>query len=847
MTERPVPRDRLAAVPGPDVGLSGSAVSSLRERFGDNDIVVSPPSTWRDLVRETAGDPMIWFLLVVSAVFAVLGDYTEAIVLLAALVPLAGMDAYLHRRTQASTQGLARRLAAEACVLRDGARKTIPAREVVPGDLVEVGVGQFIPADGLIESATDMQVDESSLTGETYPVRKQPVAGPLSALRSADMRCWAFAGTRLLTGSARIRILSTGGETLYGEIVRSALAGRHGLTPLQRAVGQLVKILLGAAVALCLLLAAVRMAQGHGLLDAFLSAVTLAIAALPEEFPVVLTFFLGVGVYRLARRQALVRRAVAVENIGRVTCVCSDKTGTLTEGKLILAHMQPGSGLSSERLVELAALAARAESGDPLDLALLEKAGSTVVRRIASFPFTEDRRRETAIVEEAQGERRAVLKGAPETVLSRCALTPEEAQVWLEKVHAFAEGGHKVIAVATQALGQNADLAKEPEHGFLFSGVLAFEDPVRDGVREAVSACRDAGIRILMITGDHPVTAQAIAREIGLGEGNPSVALAETLDLEMGLGGAGSLRGIDAIARAAPSQKLQLVQRLQHEGEIVAVTGDGVNDVPALQAADVGIAMGERGTPSAREVAAIVLLDDNFRTIVGTIAEGRQLFLNLRLAFAYLLMIHIPFVLSAALIPLMNKPLLYLPIHIVWLELIIHPTTMLVFQDFPRSGHLAPAQRGETLRFFSRRAWIMIMTAGLLLTLSVIAGFLLALGAEGRIAHARTVALGMLIFTSVGVMASLSSLKSRMAKAVAALSLLSFLVLAQTPHVSGLLHLEPLHIADLMAAAAAGAVAYVLGLMVRKAMHSGRPNRTVRIFRFPFLKPRMADTVAQDD
>lgn len=826
MTERPVPADRLAKLPGADEGLSGTAAADLCARFGYNDIVVSPPSTWRDLVRETAGDPMIWFLLVVSAVFALLGDYTEAIVLLVALVPLIGMDAYLHRRTQASTQGLASRLAADAAVVRDGQLQTIPAREVVPGDLVEVKTGQFIPADALILEATDVQIDESSLTGETYPVRKQPLAGSLSGLRGADMQHWAFAGTRLLTGAARLRVVATGGETLYGEIVRSALSGRHGMTPLQRAVGRLVAGLLGVAVALCLLLAAVRLAQGHGLLDAFLSAVTLAIAALPEEFPVVLTFFLGVGVYRLARRQALVRRAVAVENIGRVTCICTDKTGTLTEGKLILAHMLTGEGVSPEQLVERAALAARAESGDPLDQALIEKAATqkdagVPARRIASFPFTEDRRRETAIVDTGQGERLAVLKGAPETVLARCALAPGKAQDWREKVDAFAAGGHKVIAVAAQVLKADADPGQEPDHGFLFTGLLAFEDPVREGVREAVSACRDAGIRVVMVTGDHPVTAGAIAREIGLGKGHPAVALAEAMDLSGEQGGPGSLRGIDVIARAAPTQKLQLVQILQREGETVAVTGDGVNDVPALQAADVGIAMGERGTPSAREVAAIVLLDDNFRTIVGAMAEGRQLFLNLRLAFAYLLMIHIPFVLSAALIPLMNRPLLYLPIHIVWLELIIHPTTMLVFQEYPGEGRLVPTQRGGVLRFFSGRAWIMIATAGLLLTLGVGAGFELALGDDNRVAHARTLALGILVFTSAGVMASLSGLATTTARVVAALTVVSFVVLAQTPGLSGILHLEPLHASDLLIAAAAGGAAGGLALLVRLALRSG--------------------------
>jgi Ca2+-transporting ATPase len=826
MPNRPVPVDRLADLFDADRGLTVAEVAARRARFGFNDIVVAPPSTWIDLVRNTARDPMIWFLVGVSALFTLLGDYTEAAILAVALVPLVGMDAYLHRRTQASTQGLASRLAAYATVLREGGPVTVAARDLVPGDLVEVASGEPFPADGLVVSGAELQVDEASLTGEAYPVRKQPIARMSAALRSADASHWVYAGTRLLTGRARLRVVHTGGETLYGEIVRSAVLGSHARTPLQIAVARLVTIMLVVALVMCVALAAIRLVQGHGLVDAFLSAATLAVAALPEEFPVVFTFFLGVGVYRLARRQALVRRAVAVENIGRVTCICSDKTGTLTEGRLAISHRIPAENTSPEQLVYWAAVAGRPDSGDPLDVALIGAApAAESVERLAAFPFTEDRRRETAIVRSADGSRLAVVKGAPETVFDMCGETSASLDAWREQVTAYASSGHKVIAAATKTLEPGAASDAEPDRGYVLRGLVALEDPIREGVPDAVRACRRAGIRVIMITGDHPATAEAIARDIGLRGGRPVVALAETLEGDGGGPSAEALRGIDAIARATPSQKLLLVRALQRSGEIVAVTGDGVNDVPALQTADIGIAMGERGTQSAREVAAVVLLDDNFRTIVRAIAEGRQLFLNLQLAFAYLLMVHIPLVLSAAAVPLADNPLLYLPVHIVWLELIIHPTALLVFQDLPTSDRLMPTERNGPPHFFALRAWTAIGVSGLVVAAIISIGFEDALGAANDVEHARSMALGALIGGSAAITAALSGMRTRTAWIVVAGSLASLFLLVQVPFLAELVHLRPLHLPDWGIVAAGGAVAGLLASMVRASVR--RPRRSM--------------------
>jgi Ca2+-transporting ATPase len=418
------------------------------------------------------------------------------------------------------------------------------------------------------------------------------------------------------------------------------------------------------------------------------------------------------------------------------------------------------------------------------------------------------------------------------------SLDPSDQATWREQITAYASTGHKVIACAEQPVDEAGWRGGEPERGYEWAGLLAFEDPVREGVREAVQACQAAGIRVVMVTGDHPATALAIAREVGLGGEHPVVVSGEDVrpsenaSLPASSGGiAPALRGgetwqtADVVARAVPSQKLQLVRALQARGEIVAVTGDGVNDVPALQAADIGIAMGARGTRSAREIAAIVLLDDNFRTIVRAIAEGRQLFRNLQLSFAYLMMVHIPLVLSAAIVPLAGLPLLYLPIHIVWLELIIHPTALLVFQELPTSDRLAKARGHHPRRFFTSWTWLAIGVVGAIVTVALTSSYDYALGAGRDVEHARTMALAVLIVASAAITAGLSGLRTWTGRVVTLGSLASVVAFAQLPALASIAHLEPLHSADWGIAAACGAgagVAAVLaGMTIRGSFSSG--------------------------
>lgn len=818
-----VPSERVAGLE-PD-GLTIAQVVERRSRYGTNDIVTAAPSGWREVMRETARDPMIWFLIGTALIFLWLGDLLEATILAVALLPIVIMDGYLHRRTQVGTEGLSDRLAATARVLRDGVWMEIPAREIVVGDTALVEESQPFPADGIVIAGENLQAEESALTGEALPVRKHPLPqDALAGLESGadaiavDHDAWGAAGTRLLTGEAHLRVVFTGAETLYGEIARSAQTGSHERTPLQQALGSLVATLVVAAIVMCLALAATRYYQGHGAVDALVSAVTLAVAALPEEFPVVYAFFLGVGVYRLARHQALVRRAVVVENIGRVSCICSDKTGTLTEGRLRLEHLLPSSPFTEHELLLAAARASRSASADPMDqevLARLAGAGVGVgAERIASFPFTEDRRREAGIVREATGDLHACIKGAPETILVMTELSTGEREEWQRTIHEFASTGHKVIAVASRPLPHWT--GGEPDRGYVFLGLLAFADPVRPSAAEAVRKAVAAGIRVIMVTGDHPATAQAIAAQAGIGAAPPRVIEGTDLVERLRRMGPDCLQDVDVVARSAPSQKLDLVRALQASGEIVAVTGDGVNDVPALQGADVGIAMGERGTRSAREVASIVLLDDNFRTIIRAIAEGRQLFDNLKLSFAYLLMVHIPLVLTAAFIPFAGFALVYLPVHIVWLELIIHPTALLVFQQLPSSDELHNIHHTKRPRFFDTTEWVLIGLAGLVVTLAVTLGYVRSLGAMQDVEHARSMAMVTLVVASAAITAGLSGLRTRTATISVVAAIASAAVLVQHPVLAELVHLSPLHADDWMLATVAGllpgAIAALLSL-----------------------------------
>lgn len=802
-------------------GLSPAEVASQRAVFGPNDIVEVAGHPWLELVLETLKDPMIWFLVGIGVAFLFAGERGDAITLFVAVLPLLFMDAFLHWRTQASTATLKGQLSSVAKVLRDGREIELNSRELVPGDLVILSPGLLLPADGIFEKAADIQIDESVLTGESLPISKAAfvAADPFALAHLQESKVapstLGYAGTRVLTGSGLLRVLFTGARTSYGEIVQSVSRMPHVRTPLQESIGRMVRFLVFASIGFCVLLAGVRIYQGHGWLDALLSAATLAVAAIPEEFPVVFSFFLGVGVYRLAKKRALVRKAVSVENIGRTTQICTDKTGTLTLGSLKLAHTDASA---SEEALLRAALVASSSATDPMDLAIRDGAsgrGISEPPRYQTIPFTEDRKREAGFAELSPERALVCIKGSPETVLGLSSLKPEELRDWRARVSAWAKGGHKVIGVAQMELART-EARGEPEGGYTFLGLLAFEDPVRPEVAAAMAYCRENGIRVLMVTGDHPETAVAIARDAGLVTDTAHVvsaeAEAEKFQEDWLEKNPQFLKNLHVVARCTPLQKLRVVNALKRAGELVVVTGDGVNDVPALKAADIGIAMGERGTRSAKEVSSIILADDNFRTIVSAIREGRQLFKNLRMSFEYLLLIHFPLVSVAALLPLAGYPLVFLPVHIVWLELILHPTALLAFQARAKTER---EEGGERRAFFSKSEVAQILLAGLVVAFALGGVFLSGLGESEDPAYARAKAMAVLTLWSAGVAVGLTQLRSRVANGLAVLTVISSVVLIQGAQVFRFTKLAPLNVVD-WAQVGAVVIGAIVGLVALK-------------------------------
>jgi Ca2+-transporting ATPase len=784
-------------------GISQSTVLSQRALFGNNSILEVSSNRFVEIIKETLRDPMIWFLIGIGLVFFFIGQRSEGVTLFVAILPLTVMDAFLHWRTQASTLGLKSNLSSRVKVLRDQEEVEIDSRELVPGDLLKISTGLLLPADGVIEEAHEVQIDESVITGEALPVNKvKCIFNPFHRVEEqevpVDADMLAFAGTRVLTGHGLLRVLFTGVNTAYGEIVQSVAQMPHERTPLQVSIGKLVKNLIYASLGFCLLLAGLRIYQGHGWLDALLSAAALALAAIPEEFPVVFTFFLGVGIYRLAQKHALVRRAVSVENIGRITQICSDKTGTITMGELELTHIVPAERISAETVLFVSALASNPEGTDPVDLAIFKKAQEikiTLPKTIKRFPFTENRKRESAYFQNEMGFV-VVTKGSPETIFELSNLSAVEKTQWLEKTSQWAKEGHKVLACAQSKLSPfEFNQGKEAESGFVFIGLLAFEDPPRPEVASAILYAYENKIKVLMLTGDHPETAAAIGREIGLGHGQLKVASAELDSEKFEKEYIGRhpefLSSLDVVARCTPIQKLKIVNALKAAGEIVAVTGDGVNDVPALKAADIGIAMGQRGTRSAKEVSSIILGDDNFKTIVAAIMEGRQLFSNLKMSFEYLLLIHIPFVLTAALIPLLGYPLLYLPVHIVWLELVIHPTAILAFQDDAKLN--SEKSSGE---FFKRTEVVRFAVVGCLLAILIGTCFVLSLQENSDVGRARAKVMAILSEWSVAIVIYRTHLRSKYALLVAVLTFLGTLFILQSKRIANTLHVEILNAQD---------------------------------------------------
>ena len=753
----------------PSRGLSSEEAVARLSRYGPN--LLAPEaagSRWRRFVR-VLGDPMVIILLVAGFLFLGLGQTTNGIIILVAVAPVIVVDVILELRAERTLQRLRELASPRALVRRDGKEIVVPAEQLVPGDVLLLQEGDVVAADGVVESESNLQMDESALTGESLPVPKTGVGWPALGLALENREPRVYAGTTVLAGRATVIVTATGSRTEYGAIGAMVAQAIPQATPLQRAIANLVWVLGGVAVVASLAVAGFELARGSGLVNALLAGVSLAIAAIPEEFAVVFAIYLSLGAWRMARRNALVRTLAGVETLGSTTVICTDKTGTLTRGQLCVGELysngrqlqKPYTAASPEVriLLEDALLASEPNPFDPLDQAIAALATDAGMdppelysrwTMVQDYPFDPERKYVTHVWRSSQGNLRLCSKGSIEGILALSQPSPEEQDSALKANLELTSQGMRVIAVAEKGLSNLAGERWANEAGMELVGLIGFADPPREGVRESVGECQTAGVRVIMITGDHPLTAHAVAEEIGLYHNDqdiltgPQLAQMSDEELERALGSTA------IFARVVPAQKFRIVQGLKARKQVVAMTGDGINDAPALRTADIGVAMGIRGTQVAREAATMVLLDDNFGTIVEAIRQGRRIFGNLQRAFFYLLTLDFPIVLAALVIPLIGLPLLLLPIHLVWLELIVHPTSAVVFEADPAAPDLMrrpPRDPREPI--FTLHTGILAVAEGVTIFLGVLGIYLGFLASGAPLDQARALGVSTLVLALI--------------------------------------------------------------------------------------------------
>ncbi len=686
------------ALPTSSAGLtSAEAARRLREN-GPNELSSTARQGIVGIALEVLREPMFLLLLAAGGIYLALGDRAEALMLLAFVVLVMAMVLVQEHRTSRVLETLRQLSSPRALVVRDGQRLRIPGREVVCGDLLVLEEGDRVAADAIVMECHDLCADESLLTGESVPVRKQSATAAAAPVQpGGDDQPYVYAGTLLTQGGGLALVTATAAASAIGRIGISLDAAEEAHSPLQLQMRRLVDRLVLLVAVLCVAMVALLGFDQGNWLEAFLAAITLAMAALPQEFPVILAVFMALGAWRISQRRVLTRRLGAIETLGATTVLCVDKTGTLTENRMAVSSLWcedesfelTGQEALPERfhsLVEFAILASEREPFDPMDRACHE-----LGQRLLGG--SEHLHEEWGIAHEyslsadllamshvwrGDGKWVVATKGAPEAVADLCHLEAGDLQKVLAAAANMADAGLRVLGVARANLTSDDWPQRQHDISFSFVGLVGLQDPLRKDVAEMIATVKRAGIRVVMITGDYPRTAQAIARRIGLDDkALMSGATLDTLDAEQL---SRCISDLEVFARIVPQQKLRLVEALKLRGEVVAMTGDGVNDAPALKAAHIGVAMGGRGTDVAREAAALVLLDDDFAAIVATIGLGRRIYDNLQKAMSYTLAVHVPIVGMSLLPVLLGQPLLLLPAHVMFLELIISPSCSLAFE-----------------------------------------------------------------------------------------------------------------------------------------------------------------------
>jgi Ca2+-transporting ATPase len=841
-------------------GLSEEDAAARLVRDGPNELPSQKKRGLAAVALEVFREPMFLLLVAAGSLYLLMGELADALMLLGFVIVVMTITIVQERRTERALEALRDLSSPRALVLRNGAHRRIPGREVVRGDVLILSEGDRVPADAILRRGINLTVDESLLTGESVPVRKTPTDADKSLdPPGGDVLPSLFCGTLVTSGQGVAEVVATGGRTELGKIGKAIQRVAPEPTPLQSETGRLVRTFALAGLSACaLVVVTYALTRGGGAAvwkEGLLAGIVLAMATLPEEFPVVLTVFLALGAWRISRHRVLTRRMPAVETLGAATVLCVDKTGTLTLNQMTLKRLLTG-GRSMDltprtndlpedfhSLLESAILASKRDPFDPMERAL-HAAGDRLLRQ------TEHLHPEWSMVHEypmvpallcvsqawrGDGSELVIAtKGAPEAVADLCHMNAERQAEMMRSVKRLASDGLRVLGVARG----KARAARLPdEHHQLdleFVGLLGLEDPLRPTVPAAIRECRSAGIRIVMITGDYPATAQSIARQAGLAE-NTNVITGAELDGMSDEELSARIADVHLFARVVPEQKLRIVTALKTNRDVVAMTGDGVNDAPALKAAHIGIAMGGRGTDVAREAAALVLLKDDFSSIVAAVRMGRRIFDNIKKAIAFIFAAHVP-IAGLSVLPVFfpGWPLLLLPVHIVFLELIIDPSCSLVFEaEAAEADVMSRPPRDPKERLFTLSAIGLALLQGLSVLLVSLGVFLLSWRTHSPDAARALTFTTLVVAFIVVILANRSWARSivgglRVPNAalwwVVVGTIVLLAVVLATPVVRRLFHFAPLHGGDLALSIGAG-LACVVWFELLKLGHRGLTSR----------------------
>lgn len=757
-------------------GLSEAEAQRRLSQDGPNELPVSRPRGVLRLLRDVVTEPMFLLLVACGALYMVLGDRQEALMLLGFVFVVMGITFVQQRRTERSLEALRDLSSPRALVVRDGQAHRIAGRDLVCDDIVLLAEGDRVPGDLHLVESSNLAIDESLLTGESAPVAKQagPEADDAGVVPGDSSPARVFSGTLVTRGTGRGRVVATGERSALGRIGKSLQGISSESTPVQTETRRIVKRVAVVGLMLAAGLAVAYWVTLGDWLHGLLAGLTLAMAILPEELPVVLTLFLGLGAWRLAREKVLTRNIPAVELLGATTVLCVDKTGTLTANRMAVRRLwsesgthdtlQAGSAPLPEALhgvLEFAMLASHRRAFDPMESAIVDAGGRLLAdtehlhadwKLVEDYPLSTEMLAMSRVWQsQDRRERMIAAKGAPEAIVDLCHLDEQHRLQIVDQVSAMAGDGLRVIGVARAVFEAQTLPGNQHDFAFEFLGLIALEDPVRPDVPQAIAECHAAGIRVVMMTGDHPATALSIARQVGLPADGAIMTGSELAALSDDALRA-RLSDTNIFCRVQPEQKLRLVQAFQARGDVVAMTGDGVNDAPALKAAHIGIAMGARGTDVAREAADLVLLNDDFSSIVTAVRYGRRVFANLRKAIVFVVAVHVPIV-GLSIVPvLLGWPMLLMPVHILFLQLIIDPACSVVFEAEPLEADAMTARpRAPDARLFdaavlARALW---QGAGLLaLLLAVYAGVRFFTGLDDV---ARALTFMVLVLSNLGL------------------------------------------------------------------------------------------------